>query len=224
MSDDRFTVYHSPFFLTGVLLKGDYMSNKDIIPIMYILCGLPGSGKSTLAERLHNETGAVIISSDSLREKLYGDENDQTGGYKIFQLMKSNAEMILEDGRSVIIDATNIRPKYRKTFLDISIPSKEKIRVVAYAFKNDPETAKLRDGERMASGGRFVPFSVIDSMSKNYTYPTKEEGFDEVYDADQYLEASNTMNVLFSAMGIGGGIQTKSAVFIDNEIDDREND
>ena len=32
------------------------------------------------------------------------------------------------------------------------------------------------------------------------------------------------MNVLFSAMGIGGGIQTKSAVFIDNEIDDREND
>lgn len=200
------------------------MNNKDIIPTMYILCGLPGSGKSTLAEHLHNETGAVIISSDSLREKLYGDENDQTGGYKIFQLMKSNAEMILEDGRSVIIDATNIRPKYRKTFLDISIPSKEKIRVVAYAFKNNPETAKLRDGERMASGGRFVPFSVIDSMSKNYTYPTKEEGFDEVYDADQYLEASNTMNVLFSAMGIGDGIQTKSAVFIDDEIDDREND
>ena len=200
------------------------MNNKDIIPTMYILCGLPGSGKSTLAEHLHNETGAVIISSDSLREKLYGDENDQTGGYKIFQLMKSNAEMILEDGRSVIIDATNIRPKYRKTFLDISIPSKEKIRVVAYAFKNNPETAKLRDGERMASGGRFVPFSVIDSMSKNYTYPTKEEGFDEVYDADQYLEASNTMNVLFSAMGIGGGIQTKSVVFIDDEIDDREND
>lgn len=45
---------------------------------LVILSGIPGSGKSTFAEKYAKEHGnAVIVSTDSIREKFFGDANLQ---------------------------------------------------------------------------------------------------------------------------------------------------
>ena len=50
------------------------------LPELIVLCGLPGAGKSTYARQYvqeHSET--KIMSSDSIRKELYGDESIQGG-------------------------------------------------------------------------------------------------------------------------------------------------
>ena len=49
--------------------KGGVFMSKLIIPV-----GVPGSGKSTLAATI---PGAIVLSSDNIREELFGDANLQ---------------------------------------------------------------------------------------------------------------------------------------------------
>ena len=76
---------------------------------MYI--GLPGSGKSTIAAA---QKGVTIISSDAIRNELYGDENILGKHNEVFELMLRRTREALLKGESVCYDATN--PKgYEKT-------------------------------------------------------------------------------------------------------------
>lgn len=84
---------------------------------LYMLVGLPGSGKSFYAKSLSEETGAIIHSSDAIREELLGSEEDQSESPKVFALLHCRVKKDLSDGRDVIYDATNINSKRRRAFL-----------------------------------------------------------------------------------------------------------
>ena len=48
------------------------------IPKLEILIGIPGSGKSTYAKEEHeSNSNSVYLSSDKIREELYGNESVQ---------------------------------------------------------------------------------------------------------------------------------------------------
>ena len=79
-----------------------------------MMVGLPGSGKSTYAKQLSEETNAVICSSDTIREELYGDENSQDNNDEVFKILHSRIKENLKNGKNVIYDATNINSKRRK--------------------------------------------------------------------------------------------------------------
>jgi uncharacterized protein len=96
-------------------------------PVLFITTGLVGSGKSTLADNLAKRSGAAVISSDVVRKRLaevplnehhYGEMD--TGIYssdfseKTYGKMYSDAEEILTDGDSVILDATFSRKQDRE--------------------------------------------------------------------------------------------------------------
>lgn len=53
-------------------------------PIVYVLVGCPACGKSTFAKNFDNDT--VVISSDAIREELYGNEAIQGNGKEVFGL------------------------------------------------------------------------------------------------------------------------------------------
>ena len=61
----------------------------DERPVFTMLMGLPGSGKSTFANEVvtADSLTSVLISSDSLREELFGDVNDQTHNTEVFEEM-----------------------------------------------------------------------------------------------------------------------------------------
>ena len=148
----------------------------------YMLIGLPGSGKSTEAENIikykyANNENCHIHSSDAIRKELYGSEECQDNPSKIFDEMFNRTITSLNDGYSVVYDATNINRKRRIELLDkLSREYKEPLRkraVLVYANINE---CYLRNRGR----NRQVPDEVILKMLMNFELPVKGEGWDDV--------------------------------------------
>ena len=90
---------------------------------LYIMIGLPGSGKDTLAQQMAphitklTSIETIILSSDNIRNELYGWE-DQTHNGEVFQEMNKRCKKYLQDGKHVIYNATNLNLKRRRALID----------------------------------------------------------------------------------------------------------
>ena len=143
-------------------------------PVFTMLVGLPYSGKSVYAERLAKETGAVIHSSDAIREEILGDIQDQTQNANVFDELHRRVRHDLSECKSVIYDATNINYKRRMHVLQMfGKQDYEKVCVLmATPFEECIERSKYRD--------RVVPYEVLTRMYKSIWIPHKYEGWDDV--------------------------------------------
>jgi uncharacterized protein len=96
-------------------------------PRLFITVGLVGSGKSTLAQTISKRLGLSVLSSDIIRKQLAGIaptehrfEEIDSGIYsaefsqKTYRKMFAEAEVILKDGDSVIMDATFLKAEERR--------------------------------------------------------------------------------------------------------------
>lgn len=141
-------------------------------PILKVTCGIPASGKSTWAKHNAELTGAILLSSDQLREELFGDANNQEKNAELFQELYKRAKELLNNGKDVIIDATNINQK-KRMHLCREFKNFEKNLVYFPLLK---EEAIERDNQRE----RKVGERVIDRMYLNFQFPTIEEGWDNI--------------------------------------------
>jgi protein phosphatase len=90
------------------------------IPAMslVVLVGVSGSGKSTFAAQ---KFGAhETLSSDAFRALVSNDENDQSATEAAFDALRYVASKRLEAGLLTVIDATNVQPGARKSFVDLA--------------------------------------------------------------------------------------------------------
>lgn len=140
----------------------------------YLMVGLPASGKSTIAKELSTKENAVVLSSDTLREKLFDDINNQDGNEIIFDLLNKLIIYYLKMDISVIVDATNINYKKRMELLKElkNIDCYKQCILVATPYEKCLEQNKLRD--------RVVPEYVIKKMYMNFYVPQYYEGFDKI--------------------------------------------
>jgi predicted kinase len=139
-----------------------------------MLVGIAGAGKSTVAEELMEERNDIILlSSDSIREELYGDESVQQDHAKVFQIMLDRTKEALKNGIHVIYDATNISRKRRKGLLQQLPKNVEKVACyISTEYKTIVEQNKSRN--------RVVPQDVIDRMYKGMQIPIYSEGWDKI--------------------------------------------
>jgi hypothetical protein len=98
---------------------------------LILVCGLPGTGKTTVAEELAKKTGSHILSTDIIRKELirspeYSDEEKDM----VYGMLFSMAEMMLRDGRNVLIDGTFQKESLRKTAGGIASNTKSEFRIV----------------------------------------------------------------------------------------------
>ena len=142
----------------------------------FIMCiGLPGWGKSTWCMQQENLYGTVSISTDKIREELYGSESEQGDPNKVFKIAKDRVVNSFEIFDTVILDATNIEKKHRMHFIKAIKQSVKDVVVRAVWFAIPVDVCKERNRQR----DRVVPEYVIDKMYKLFAPPGKEEGFDE---------------------------------------------
>lgn len=140
---------------------------------LYMLIGLPASGKPTIAKELSKLEGAIIVSSDEIRQELLGDINDQSQNTKVFEEVEKRIKEGLLKG-NVIYDATNINYKKRRAFLQrLNKIEVEKIAVLV-------ATPYEECIERNANRDRKVPEEVIKRMYFNFYIPQYYEGFDDI--------------------------------------------
>ena len=143
-------------------------------PRLILLVGIPGSGKTTYAKELAEAlSNAVHLSSDTIRAELYGDESIQGDPSEVFSLMQKRAVEALNEGCSVLYDATNITRKDRSSIIGMC-PKFAKIE--AHIIWAPIETCIERDSQR----DRTVGKEVIDRMLKRFQSPYYDEGIDEI--------------------------------------------
>ncbi len=152
----------------------------DKRPVLFMLMGIPGCGKSTYAKRLSDNRKATgrkvcIVSTDAIRQEVYGDENDKEHNADVFGIAKHRIQAALAKGIDVIFDATNISKKRRMLFMrdfDSTICKR-----VCCAIMTEYDECVRRNGSR----DRVVPEYVIRRMYTNWEPPHYHDGFDEVY-------------------------------------------
>ncbi len=158
------------------------------MPTFLMLVGLPGCGKSTLAEKLKSthflvsgykrkRPDAVILSSDSIRGELYGDENCQDNPEQVFKIMFDRTIQNLNDGFDVIYDATNINRKKRINLLK-ELNKKVKVDFNKYCFVVYTDLKECL--KRNANRDRKVPEEAIYRMLKNFEIPVYNEGWNVI--------------------------------------------
>jgi histidinol-phosphate phosphatase family protein len=146
-----------------------------------ILIGFQASTKSTAAkEILANVSNAVILSRD-------------TEGGTVESLVPK-AEKLLQDGKVVILDNTNLTKKTRKLFIDLA--KKHNVPIDAQYFKTTIEDCQIRHLRRMyekfgeiyqtgtSTKHKKDPHCfgsvVLFKARKDLELPTKDEGFSKV--------------------------------------------
>ncbi len=176
-------------------------------PIAHFLIGVPGSGKSALARLISQIGNYEIISTDEIRQQLYGDETIQGDWPEIETEALKRIYTALTKGKGIIYDATNYKRAFRMDFLQkvneqvksqkVNLKTEEKddfdfqpstfnLTWIAWYLDTPLETCIRWNQQRT----RQVPEDIIISMHKvlkNFP-PIPGEGFARV----------NTINVTSS--------------------------
>lgn len=143
------------------------------MPKLIVLCGIPGSGKTTYAQEYIKKYGGLHLSSDLIRKELYGDESTQGNPSEVFALMQNRAIEALNNGMTVLYDATNITRKDRS---NIIAACPKFVQIEAHVIWAPIEKCIEQDAAR----NRTVGTAVIDKMLKRFQSPFYDEGFDEI--------------------------------------------
>lgn len=147
------------------------MSDKNVL---IVLGGLPASGKSTYAEMLAESGVFQRVCPDLIRKELYGDENIQGDGARVFKIAFHDIKEYGCLGENVVFDATNINANRRKKLVE---DMRGYFDIIIFKWFDTP-LAVCR--ERNSKRGRQVPFDVMLRMESNFEEPTMEEGWDYI--------------------------------------------
>lgn len=86
---------------------------------LVILMGLPGSGKSYVSDYLHLKYGFLILSGEEITTQLFGTEKVSGKQYvQVYKIIRQKASKLLSQGKSVVIDGTNLKQLFRQQIYD----------------------------------------------------------------------------------------------------------
>ena len=148
--------------------------------VLIVMSGLPASGKSTYSEWLAESGIFKRVCPDLIRKELYGDENIQGDGKKVFEIAHERMQVYGTFGDNVVFDATNIDRKTRISLVEKMRPHFDII--ICKYFSTPLYICKIRNEQRE----RQVPYEVLESMERRFRTPTLDEGFDIVEEIKNY--------------------------------------
>lgn len=148
----------------------------------HFLIGLPASGKSTFAQKLAEIEGSrhEIISTDKIREQLFGDEIVQGDWRQVEAEVMSRVKEAIASGKYIIYDATNVKRSWRMDWLEkVAAATGKEFACVCWYLSTPVETCKEWNQKRQ----RQVPEIVIEKMSSSIAQfpPDVAEGFVAVH-------------------------------------------
>jgi predicted kinase len=144
------------------------MGATSAVKRIVLAVGLPASGKSTYFAR----RGIAALSSDVLRQLLWGDETDQRLPHLVFGALRELLRLRLSAGaRVTYVDATSITRRDRAPFFRLA---RQFGCAVDAIFFDTPLDACL---ERNRRRPRRVPEAAIRRMAARLEPPTQQEGF-----------------------------------------------
>jgi predicted kinase len=144
---------------------------------LVVLVGAAGSGKSTFAARHFRPT--EVVSSDTCRALVADDENDQAATNDAFELLDLIVEKRIRAGRVTVVDATNVKPDQRESFVALARDHETAPIAVVFAL---PERLCL-DRNAMRPDREVAPY-VLRAQARALRRSLRgleREGFDVVH-------------------------------------------
>ena len=81
--------------------------------------GLPGSGKSYVSDYIRQKYGYSILSGEEITIQLFGNEKVSGKKYaQVYKVIRQKASELLSQGKSVVIDGTNLKQMFRQQIYD----------------------------------------------------------------------------------------------------------
>lgn len=150
--------------------------------VLYIMVGILGSGKSYIANILAEEANGIVVSRDEIRFK-YLEDNEEYFHHekKVFKEYVNTIQKYLDEGGTVIADATHLNAPSRIKLLDNLYFTKEDY-VVPIVIKTPFIVCSERNAQR--TGRSRVPDDVLKGMYDSFTDPAE----DPVYIRPQYYD------------------------------------
>jgi len=133
--------------------------------MIVIVTGLPGSGKSFFAERLAAELDAPYINSDRVRLTLPG-----SGKYSyeqkltVYKAMLAQTAQILEENKSVVVDATFYHHTMREMFIRLAQGYNVPIRFIEIVANETVIRERLNKPRRYSAANYTVYEQVRDEF------------------------------------------------------------
>lgn len=123
---------------------------------LIIMCGLPRAGKSSWIQK--NKKNCIVVSPDEIRKEIFGHQFHSEANKFVFSIAEAMAILLLKQGKSVIIDATNITENARMSYYPIARKFNASVKIVWVYISEDKSenlkeclirNAKSPDGERL---------------------------------------------------------------------------
>lgn len=139
-----------------------------VVPIIYLMRGLPGSGKFTRAKELSARIGAEVVNRDALRMALLGSywTGDHADEAKVSFYERSLVSDNLSKGRSVIVDATHVSFASVRAWEPYA--QKYGARIEVIDVDTSADICVTRNKVRERRGERFVSEEVIRDMAEKF--------------------------------------------------------
>lgn len=135
------------------------------MPTLTITRGLPASGKTTWAKKHAIDTGAARVNRDDLRRMMFGKAQGLSWEQEksVTVASRTSARAILAEGRDVVADDMNLRPRYVREWANLA--REVGAELVVHEMPIDVETCRLRDRLRRP---RDVGDDVIRGLAEKY--------------------------------------------------------
>lgn len=172
---------------------------------LIILVGLPAVGKTKYAkEYIRKNPNTVIVSSDKVRDDMTALNIDIADQRKIYDEMHYRVKKSLSFGKDVIVNATNLKIKYREPYIRIGrkIPN---LSIEAHVIVGDIDDCAQSDKVKKQLGLDFLKKSMGE-----FQIPLKAEGYDDIkyiFTSKQVKSNEKEMPAAYFASVIGSGGQ-----------------
>lgn len=140
--------------------------------VLYIMVGIPGSGKSYIAQQIAKNIRCAVVSRDTIRFAFLNKEDKYFAKEKeVFKEYTNEIQHYLDNGRTVIADATHLNQQSRYKLLN-NLTLKNDDYVIPLVINTSLETCLKRNAQR--TGRSRVPQSIIKSMFNTLTDPVND--------------------------------------------------
>jgi predicted kinase len=153
-----------------------------------IMMGLPKSGKTTFVYNDLKKDDNVVVSADSLRQLIYGQEFYANGESVVWSVHQYMLQELMRQNANIIVDNTNKTIKTRQSLINAA--KEMGYNVIGIMMATPYEVC-----EKRAKNENFPIETLVEAANK-WENPTEDEGFDKiiVIDSEKYTSKDNQNN------------------------------